>query len=831
MASSRLCIRGLPKHVGEKDLRDHFSGKWTLTDVKIARTREGQSRQLGFVGFETTEDAASAKKYFNKSYMGVTKLVIEFARQMNAATDARPWSKYSKGSSANAKLEQNTAPGDSKAPKVERPTRKRQKVEEDGEEEDPKLKEFLDLMQPRSKMQSWGNADSALTAFDKGAGEEKDKVSGEGGSIEMSDAEETADKGGEVALSDMDYLRSKMRKDFDAESEDGSEELEEILSGASSSELEEIFSDEDGEETSNEKVQNPPESTTEHDDEDLEELKENPESTSGRENEAESAEDVVSRTKRLFVRNLSYKATEADLISLFEEFGDIVEVNLAVDKRTERSKGFALIHFSEAEAAIQGFKQMDGRIFQGRLMHVLPGEAPPEPADDPNEKNQKGGFKSEKAAKEKANLGNRSAWNTLFMRPDTVTEAIAAHYGVSKSELMDRDASDLGVRMALGETQIIAKTKDALGDAGVSVEKMEEAAAAAGKASSSVSVSRSSTTLLIKNLPYMTEREELQGMFGDIGPLLRLVLPPTKVLAIVEFQDSSDAQRAFRCLSYRKYHGVPIYLEWAPRGIFMVHADRVLEPLPAQKQPEQPKEEDAAKEPVAIESVEEVLDSGDETSVASATVFVKNLSFTTTEAGLRSHFDNVVSEIGGKVNSTVVATKLRSGGKRVSAGYGFVEVDSDRVVKHVIKTLQGSLLDGHKLELQRSLRKSSKSQLTSGAATTTRKRKAKPDVKTTKLIVRNLAFEATKQDIMGLFGPFGHIKTCRLPKKFDGTHRGFAFVDFVTKQEAESAKDGVTGAHLYGRRLVIEYAKEDDESVDALRAKTARKFNAGEGLS
>lgn len=39
--------------------------------------------------------------------------------------------------------------------------------------------------------------------------------------------------------------------------------------------------------------------------------------------------------------------------------------------------------------------------------------------------------------------------------------------GVSKSELLDREAGDLAVRMALGETHVIAETKRALGDAGV----------------------------------------------------------------------------------------------------------------------------------------------------------------------------------------------------------------------------------------------------------------------------------------------------------------------------------------------------------------------------
>lgn len=76
------------------------------------------------------------------------------------------------------------------------------------------------------------------------------------------------------------------------------------------------------------------------------------------------------------------------------------------------------------------------------------------------------GFKAEREASRKANAGNRSAWNSLFMRPDTVAEAVAQHYGVQKRDLMDRDASDLGVRMALGETQVIAKTKAELRESG-----------------------------------------------------------------------------------------------------------------------------------------------------------------------------------------------------------------------------------------------------------------------------------------------------------------------------------------------------------------------------
>ena len=66
------------------------------------------------------------------------------------------------------------------------------------------------------------------------------------------------------------------------------------------------------------------------------------------------------------------------------------------------------------------------------------------------------------------------------------------------------------VRMALGETHVIALTKRALGEAGVDVEVLEGAAAASGKAAAQKHVERSGTALLVKNLPYTAAEAELQ---------------------------------------------------------------------------------------------------------------------------------------------------------------------------------------------------------------------------------------------------------------------------------------------------------------------------------
>jgi RNA recognition motif-containing protein len=73
---------------------------------------------------------------------------------------------------------------------------------------------------------------------------------------------------------------------------------------------------------------------------------------------------------RLFVGNLSYATTEADLRSYFGTVAPPSQVVLPVDRDTGRPRGFAFVEFldrSHAEAAIQRF---NGQIFNGRPLAV-----------------------------------------------------------------------------------------------------------------------------------------------------------------------------------------------------------------------------------------------------------------------------------------------------------------------------------------------------------------------------------------------------------------------------------------------------------------------------
>jgi RNA recognition motif-containing protein len=70
--------------------------------------------------------------------------------------------------------------------------------------------------------------------------------------------------------------------------------------------------------------------------------------------------------KKLYVGNLTYQISSADLEQLFSEFGTVQSAQVIEDRDTGRSKGFGFVEMgtpAEAEAAIQGLhdQEVNGR--------------------------------------------------------------------------------------------------------------------------------------------------------------------------------------------------------------------------------------------------------------------------------------------------------------------------------------------------------------------------------------------------------------------------------------------------------------------------------------
>lgn len=532
---------------------------------------------------------------------------------------------------------------------------------------------------------------------------------------------------------------------------------------------------------------------------------------------------------RLFVRNLCYACKEEDLEKLFKPYAPLVETNMPIDQFSKKPKGFAYITFMFPEKALKAFSDLDGTIFQGRMLHILPGKS----KQDNNDTNPEDlSFKKKKDIEQKKKAQSNHNWNSLFINQDSVANLMASRYDVDKSQLYDahtvsKKAGSIAVKLAVGETQIVNDMRKFLIRNGVKLD-----------AFNNNNTERSKNVILIKNLPNNTSEKDLREMFTKFelnDSIQRLVMPDYGLCAIAEFGERQEARNAFKKLAYRKFKNVPIYLEWAPVDIF--EGDEVEKEKLEKEEAEQKEKSlmDADKKFIENDQIkktkeaEESLDNNEkkisntkkvekkeeevddeEDYEENATIFVKNLNWDTDEDGL----DRLFAKIG--KCKTTVARKMSQKGEYLSMGYGFVKFQKATHAKEALRDLQDHCLDGHNLELKFSNRTFNTS--SNNKKTTTNKQNK---VKSSKLLVRNIPFEAKAKEIEELFKVFGELKYVRLPKKIDGAHRGFGFVDFVTINDAERAYDSLShSTHLFGRRLVIEWAEpEKPQDVEVLRQK------------
>lgn len=70
----------------------------------------------------------------------------------------------------------------------------------------------------------------------------------------------------------------------------------------------------------------------------------------------------------IYVGNLPYSTTEADLRDAFSEFGSVERVQIIMDRETGRSRGFAFVEMMEGGS--EAVTQLNGADFQGRRLTV-----------------------------------------------------------------------------------------------------------------------------------------------------------------------------------------------------------------------------------------------------------------------------------------------------------------------------------------------------------------------------------------------------------------------------------------------------------------------------
>ncbi len=72
----------------------------------------------------------------------------------------------------------------------------------------------------------------------------------------------------------------------------------------------------------------------------------------------------------IYVGNLLFDVGESDLKEAFEQFGQVTEVRLIMDKYTGKSKGFGFIEMPSKDEAEKAIEEMNGKEFMGRALNV-----------------------------------------------------------------------------------------------------------------------------------------------------------------------------------------------------------------------------------------------------------------------------------------------------------------------------------------------------------------------------------------------------------------------------------------------------------------------------
>jgi len=301
---------------------------------------------------------------------------------------------------------------------------------------------------------------------------------------------------------------------------------------------------------------------------------------------------------------------------LFGKFGEVDTIEIPFRKGGGGvTLGIAYVNFKDTEAAISSYASLDKSYFQGRKLHIMPSQKKP-PKEERPERTQEeidewkrkkdeareSEFKDQKSKTLKLNFDEETNWNYLFMNQDTVATSMAKKLGISKSSLLDRDSSNIAVKMAQSETIIVNQTKEWMKDNGIDIDMLEKQPRS--------SCQRSKTVLLVKNIPYSTKEKDLTEIFSRYGSLVKSLISPFNTLAIIEYENSHQAKSAAKNLAYYKINFImPIYLEFAPEGMIS---------------------ENLLNEKDSVESEQEEQDAEDKAS-REKTVFIKNLNFTTTE--------------------------------------------------------------------------------------------------------------------------------------------------------------------------------------------------------
>lgn len=167
----------------------------------------------------------------------------------------------------------------------------------------------------------------------------------------------------------------------------------------------------------------------------------------------------------------------------------------------------------------------------------------------------------------------------------------------------------------------------------------------------------------------------------------------------------------------------------------------------------------------------------------------------------------------GPVKQCFVVTEK---GSKACRGFGYVTFSMLEDVQKALKEI--TTFEGRKINVivaKKKLRNKSKEKGKNENSESPKKqpkpKKAKVADKKARLIIRNLSFKCSEDDLKTVFAPFGAVLEVNIPRKPDGKMRGFAFVQFKNLLEAGKALRSMNMKEIKGRTVAVDWAVAKDK--------------------
>jgi multiple RNA-binding domain-containing protein 1 len=402
-SKTRVCIKNLPPHYTENDLRrflvQQLDTTVVVTDCRLLKQHNNNnnnnnnnqdycdssssSRRLAFCGFSNEAQAAACVDRLHRSYCQTSRLVVEYARRprriQRGVDDMRWGASQTKEQPAspdttNTITTTTTAASNITSSKLQQ--QKKAKL-------DQRKLEFLAVMGAGRVIS--GSSNSTGRKF--WANDDEEEHLDEPGVAEDDDASHQNDDDDDSSSSSNDSSRSS--SDDDADPLQKSSDMDFLrskqmpLDNLDDNETAEIESVTKLGESSSNGIVNVPMIIEESADHLLPEIDDDDNNNDGGD-EGKTSEQKGLCSNRLFLRNLPFTTKEKEVREHFHRFGTILECHIPADDQGH-GKGFGFVSFHKTADAAAALSTVDGTDFQGRLLHIIPARQAPSavaPNDD-----------------------------------------------------------------------------------------------------------------------------------------------------------------------------------------------------------------------------------------------------------------------------------------------------------------------------------------------------------------------------------------------------------------------------------------------------------------